>query len=237
MKMADLDDDTSNENHSEEIYRSSNCDLLTWLRTIPLSHSIHDFDTDFCDGVIIAEIISFFFPEYIDLDLFYSARNMSQRTKNWRLLKCDVLPKLGLHAPGTVVHEIIHGDVRVIELFLLYLREKIDENLREQGKKVRFPRVRFAPLNVQPVELPQIMLTTPRIPRRKGIKPVQMNFHEEKEENSSISNDEIVKIKEKEIDLLQGKLDRCEDIIKEKDKKIQQLEYLLAKINTNNSTV
>ncbi|CAF1395169.1 unnamed protein product [Adineta ricciae] len=81
------------------------------------------------------------------------------------------------------------------------------------------------------------MLTTPRIPRRKGIKPVQMNFHEEKEENSSISNDEIVKIKEKEIDLLQGKLDRCEDIIKEKDKKIQQLEYLLAKINTNNSTV
>ncbi|UJR29842.1 hypothetical protein I4U23_017385 [Adineta vaga] len=230
--MADIYDETLTEHQLGRIYEASNCDLLTWLRSIPLSHSISNFDTDFCDGILIAEIISFFFPEYIDLDVFYSARNMSQRTKNWRLLKCDILPKLGLHAPGTVIHEIIHGDIRVVELFLLYLREKLDEHLIEQGKKIRLPNERFSPLNLEHEHLPQIMLTTPRIPRRKGRKSIEIDLNQDKEENVS-SDNHVLEIKEKEIDLLRTKLDRCEDIIKEKDQRIQQLEDMLGKINSN----
>lgn len=213
-------------------YQASSCDLLTWLDALPLSHRIRNFDTDLCDGILIAEIIAFFFPEHVDLDLFYSARNLSQRTKNWRLLKCEILPKLGLHAPGTVVHEIIHGDNRVVELFLLYLREKIDERLVETGKKVLLPSVRCPPENVQ-VDHSSHMMLTPRIPRRKARRATQVIDNAEKDETSTSSRQEdVLKVKEKEIDLLRDKLDRCEDIIKEKDSRIQQLEDILGKFNS-----
>ncbi|CAF1376878.1 unnamed protein product [Adineta steineri] len=221
--MANIYTETMDEHKLESDYQTTNSDILAWLEAIPLSRPIHNFDTVFSDGMLIAEIIHFFFPEYIDLDIFYIARNMSQRTRNWRILKCDILPKLGLHAPGTVVHEIIHGDNRVIELFLLYLREKLEEHLIETGKKVHISHEILPPIHIEHDDhLPQLMLT-PRIPRRKGFKPTFPNLNK----TNDVLND-----KDKEIDVLKEKLDQCEDIIKTKDERIQELEQILQKFNS-----
>jgi hypothetical protein len=47
--------------------------------------------------------------------MFHVARNMSQRTNNWRLLNSDVLTKSSLDAPGTVVHDITNENNRAAE--------------------------------------------------------------------------------------------------------------------------
>lgn len=233
--MSDVNIETMDEHKSEPLDQATvQSDILSWLDTIPLSRPILNFNIDFSDGILVAEIISFFFPEYVDMDMFFlNARNLSQRTKNWRILKSDLLPKLGLHAPGTVVHEITHGDHRVIELFLLYLREKIEEHLIDTGRKP--PRISCEicpPLNVELDRVPQIMMT-PRIPRRKGLLHVDTSFNiGEEYTNSHNMNDEILKAKEKEINILTGKLNQCENIIKTKDERIQQLEELIEKFKS-----
>jgi len=96
---------------------------------------VRNLDTDFADGILVAEIVAYFFPEYVDFDMFHVARNMSQRTNNWRLLNSDILTKLSLDAPGTVVHDITNENNRAAELFLLHLREKLEEHLIPTGRK------------------------------------------------------------------------------------------------------
>jgi hypothetical protein len=214
---------------------TAHSDILAWLDTIPLSRPILNFDKDFSDGILVAEIISFFFPEYVDLDMFYTARNMSQRTTNWRILKSDLLPKLGLHAPGTVVHEITHGDNRVTELFLLYLREKIEEHLIDTERKSRLSVETYDPLNVERDRLPQLMLT-PRIPRRKGLIPGSSSLNMGREHTNSYMHNDALKAKEKEIDVLSRKLNRCENLIQAKDERIQELEELVEKLKSNRSS-
>jgi len=214
---------------------TAHSDILAWLDTIPLSRPILNFDKDFSDGILVAEIISFFFPEYVDLDMFYTARNMSQRTTNWRILKSDLLPKLGLHAPGTVVHEITHGDNRVTELFLLYLREKIEEHLIDTERKSRLSGETYGLSNIERDRLPQLMLT-PRIPRRKGLITGYSSFNMGREHTNSYMHNDALKAKEKEIDVLTRKLNRCENLIQAKDERIQELEELVEKLKSNRSS-
>jgi hypothetical protein len=59
-----------------------------------------------------------------------------------------------LHAAGTVAHEITHGDNLVIELFLLYLREKIEEHLIDKERKSRLSCEICPSLNFERGRLP-----------------------------------------------------------------------------------
>jgi hypothetical protein len=203
-------------------------DILAWLDTIPLSRPVRNLDTDFSDGILVAEIVAYFFPEYVDLDLFHPARNMSQRTKNWRILNSDVLPKLSLHAPGTVVHDITNGDHRAVELFLLHLREKLEEHLIRTGRKSRLQWETWRSYNVERHRLPQLI--TPRTPRRTGFLPGYGSFNRGGRYHDPYMYDEALRAKEEEVDVLRGKLKRCETLIRSKDKKIQELEERLEKI-------
>ncbi|CAF0965011.1 unnamed protein product [Didymodactylos carnosus] len=204
-------------------------DILAWLDTIPLSRPVRGLDIDFADGVLIAEIIGYFFPEYVDIDIFIPARNMIQRTKNWRLLNTDVLPKLSLHAPGTVVHDITNGDRRAIELFILHLREKIEEHLIRTGRKSRLHWETWRSYNTERRALPMIVPRTPRYfpslgrlhPREYGGPGAMYGDYDELRI--------ALRTKDDELDVLRGKLKRCEKIIRTKDHRIQELEEKLEK--------
>jgi hypothetical protein len=202
-------------------------DILAWLDTIPLSRPVRNLDSDFSDGILIAEIIAYFFPEYVDLESFHPARNMSQRTKNWRLLNSEVLPKLSLHAPGTVVHDITNGDHRAVELFLLHLREKLEEHLIRMGKKSRLEWETWRSYNNERYRLP---LIPPRASRRTApaIGYGSM-FRSGKyfDPYATAAFDDALSYKDEEIEVLRGKLKRYEKLIHSKDKKIQELEQKL----------
>ncbi|CAF3295420.1 unnamed protein product [Rotaria socialis] len=203
-------------------------DILAWLDTIPLSRPVRNLDADFSDGILVAEIVAYFFPEYVDLDMFHVARNMSQRTKNWRILNSDVLPKLSLHAPGTVVYDITNGDNRAVELFLLHLREKLEENLIRTGRKSRLQWETWRSFNVERYRLPQLLMG-PRTPRRMGLLPGYPNFTKGGRHVDPFMYDDALRAKDEEIDVLRGKIKRCENLIKTKDKRIQELEERLEK--------
>lgn len=228
--MSDASIETMNGQKFQPYYQAAaHYDILAWLDTVPLSRPVRNLDTDFSDGILVAEIVAYFFPEYVDLDMFHIAKNMSQRTKNWRLLNSDVLPKLSLHAPGTVVHDITNGDNRAVELFLLHLREKLEENLIRTGRKSRLQWETWKSYNVERYRLPQI-LNTPRTPRRIApLLPGYASFNRPQRYLDPYLYDDLLRTKEEEIDVLRGKLKRCENLIKTKDKRIQELEDRLGK--------
>ena len=212
-------------------------DLLGWLDTIPLSHPVQALESDFCDGILIAEIVGYFFPEYVDLEIFSPARNMSQRTKNWRLLNAEVLPKLSLHAPGTVVHDITNGDQRAVELFLLHLREKLEEHLIRTGRKSRLQwetwrsynqeRYRLPPLLMTPRPHPGMISRYPSIQQRPG--RYQLDPY------NSWAYDESARFKDEQVEVLQSKLKRAEKMLTSKERKIQQLEEQIEKLKHKRS--
>lgn len=216
-------------------------DLLAWLDTIPLSRAIHHLEKDFSDGVLVAEIIGYFFPEYVELDKYSAARNMSQRTKNWRRLNADVFPKISLHAPGTLVHDMTNGDPRAVELFLLHLREKIEDHLIHTGRKSRLHWETWRSYNLERYRLPPL-LGTPRrnayaaVPAAPGpmvnypgyYPPVHGRYYDP----LLLQYDESNKFKEEQVELLRGKLKQCERIIQTKDRKIQQLEDKIERMKT-----
>ncbi|UJR16555.1 hypothetical protein I4U23_003456 [Adineta vaga] len=203
--------------------------LLVWLDTLSLSRSIRKLETDFADGVLVAEIIAYFFPEYVDFGLFHAARNMSQRVKNWLLLNSKILPKIGLHIPGTVVHNIINEDYRTIEAFLLRLREKIEDNAPYMGKQSRLQWETWRSLNTERYRLPQILFT-PR--QTAAVMPSYGSLvrHGRMIDSYVDDNDEILKSKDEEIEILRAKLTRCERVIHTQDKRIQELEDKIEKL-------
>jgi hypothetical protein len=230
--MSDISFETMNGHKFQpHCQAAAHYDILAWLDTIPLSRAVRNIETDFSDGILVAEIVAYFFPEYVDLDMFHIARNMSQRTKNWRLLNSDVLPKLSLHAPGTVVHDITNGDHRAIELFLLHLREKIEENLIRTGRKSRLQWETWRSYNVERYRLPPLMVT-PRTPRRTGLLPGYASFNRNGRYMDPYIYDDALRTREEEIDVLRGKLKRCENLIKAKDKRIQELEERFGRVKS-----
>jgi len=197
-------------------------EILTWLNTIPLSRPIHNIEADFADGILVAEIIAYFFPEYVDFEMFHIARNMSQRAKNWRLLNSKVFLKLSLHAPGTVVHDIINEEHRAVELFLIHLREKLEDHIIRTGKKSRLQWESWRSFNVDRYRLPQLLLT----PRQTALVPGYGSITRSGRLLDTYVDDydDVLKVKDEEIDILRAKLKRCEKIILTQDKRIQELE-------------
>ena len=216
-------------------------DLLAWLDTIPLSRPIHNLEKDFSDGVLVAEIIAYFFPEYVDLEKYSNARNMSQRTKNWRRLNADVLPKLSLHAPGTVVHDITNGDHRAVELFLLHLREKLEDHLIHTGRKSRLHWETWRSYNVERYRLPPLLGTPRRNPVYPPVVPFNgyqpyYNHHGRYLDPILFQYDETNKFKDEQVELLRGKLKQYERLMQTKDRKIQQLEEKIEKMKSLRTT-
>ncbi|CAF1006010.1 unnamed protein product [Rotaria sordida] len=225
MSQASVDFVMNRQKHLPHYQQTIQNDILAWLDTIPLSRAAHNLEVDFADGILIAEIVAYFFPEYVDLEMFHIARNMSQRAKNWRLLNSDILPKISLHAPGTLVYDITNGDRRAVELFLLHLREKIEEHLIHTGRKSRLQWETWRSFNVERHRLPQLLAGS-RVPRRTTFVP----GYGSRSRNERIMNpytvafDDVLRVKDEEIEVLRGKLKRCEKIIRAKDKRIQELE-------------
>jgi hypothetical protein len=52
-------------------------DILAWLDTTPVSRPVRNLDTDFADGILVAEIVAYFFPDYVDFDMIHVARNVT----------------------------------------------------------------------------------------------------------------------------------------------------------------
>jgi len=99
--------------------------LYTWVDTIPLSRPKRSIARDFADGVLVAEIVAYYFPRAVELHNYSAASSITQKMYNWNTLNQKVLRKFKVNGTKAEFEAICNCVPGAIEKFLKTLRVKL----------------------------------------------------------------------------------------------------------------
>ncbi|UJR13520.1 hypothetical protein I4U23_000534 [Adineta vaga] len=137
-------------------------DLYAWIDQIPLSRPKRRIEKDFADGVMIAELIKYYFPSWVELHNYAAANSTQQKLVNWGLLNRKVFCRFDLNVPEAVMRGICLGRSGLIEIFLYNLRTKIDDYLYGMETNPSDPQYRVLH---QKAKITEANAATPRQPQ------------------------------------------------------------------------
>ncbi|KAM9330041.1 sperm flagellar protein 1 [Gastrophryne carolinensis] len=106
-------------------------DLYSWVDAIPLSRPKRNITRDFSDGVLVAEVVKFYFPKLVEMHNYVPANSSQQKLSNWTILNRKVLIKINFSVPDDVIRKIVQCSPGVVELVLNSLRQKIQEKQKQ----------------------------------------------------------------------------------------------------------
>ncbi len=115
------------EEHFKEIY--------TWIDEYQFSKPKRNIARDFADGVLIAEIVQAFHPQYIEIHNYVSTLDPKIKRSNWEVLKSKVFKKIGLKVSKQEVEDIIACKPNAIEYLLGRLRKNLQEGVSKEIKQ------------------------------------------------------------------------------------------------------
>lgn len=117
--MVDNQNDNEEENGLMYIYE--------WIDRIELSKPKKNMARDFCDGLLVAEIIKNYFPKLVELHNYPASSSMKQKNYNWTTLNTKVLKKIGMQMSNTEINDVIECKPLAIEHFLQRLHNTIQK--------------------------------------------------------------------------------------------------------------
>uniref|UniRef100_A0A2K6MTK9 Sperm flagellar protein 1 n=1 Tax=Rhinopithecus bieti TaxID=61621 RepID=A0A2K6MTK9_RHIBE len=106
--------------------------LYLWIDNIPLSRPKRNLSRDFSDGVLVAEVIKFYFPKMVEMHNYVPANSLQQKLSNWGHLNRKVLKRLNFSVPDDVMRKIAECAPGVVELVLIPLRQRLEERQRRR---------------------------------------------------------------------------------------------------------
>ena len=111
--------------------------IYEWVDSIQLSRPKKNIARDFCDCVLVAEIIKHYLPRLVDLHNYPSASSTMQKTTNWNTLNTKVLKKIGVKMSKQEINDVITCKTFAIEHLLqrIYdaIQNQINSNNNEEG--------------------------------------------------------------------------------------------------------
>ncbi|CAF1132602.1 unnamed protein product [Rotaria sp. Silwood1] len=201
-------------------------DLYAWIDQIPLSRPKKRIEKDFADGVMVAELIKYYFPSWVDLHNYAAANNTQQKLINWGLLNRKIFCRFGLNVPEEIMRGICLGRAGLIEIFLYNLRTKIDDVLHQKAKTTQSNRI-----------TPRQRQQYSPIPKQKAVPKSRMhgvNIEKKSQSMHNLNTDMVSRIeydekeqeclaKEEAIQILQAKIRRLEHLLHLKDIRVDDL--------------
>ncbi|XP_014349819.2 sperm flagellar protein 1 [Latimeria chalumnae] len=110
-------------------------DLYAWVDKIPLSRPKRNITRDFSDGVLVAEVVKFYFPRLVEMHNYVPASATHQKFNNWAHLNRKVFSKLNFYLPEDVIWKTSQCSPGVVELVLHTLRHKLEEKQKQKLSK------------------------------------------------------------------------------------------------------
>jgi hypothetical protein len=82
---------------------------IKWLDNIPLSRHTGNFSRDISNGGMMAELLKYSYPQYVDVHNYSPAFTRASEVDSWSTLNRKVLTKLNLCVSDTMIEKIISG--------------------------------------------------------------------------------------------------------------------------------
>jgi hypothetical protein len=60
--------------------------LYRWIDTIPLDRPKKNIARDFSDGVLMSQVVHYFFPKLVELHNYSASNSIDQKNYNWKTM-------------------------------------------------------------------------------------------------------------------------------------------------------
>lgn len=189
--------------------------IYAWIDGIPLSRPKRNIARDFSDGVLLAEVVSAYFPQLVELHNYTSANSLKHKIYNLETLNVRVLKKLGYSIPRPTIEDIANCKVGAVEQVLNAL----------QYKMAKYRERRFSG-DSSPGEAPEDY--NPR--SQQGGSSVQgsgsgggNNVRVTVDQSLLLEKEQQIRELQENVEILELKVAKLEQLVRLKDAKIQKL--------------
>mmetsp|Transcript_19140 Transcript_19140/g.34635 ORF Transcript_19140/g.34635 Transcript_19140/m.34635 type:complete len:213 (-) Transcript_19140:311-949(-) len=192
--------------------------LYSWVDEIPLSRPKRNIARDFSDGVLMAEVISYFHPKLVELHNYSSANGLQQKLYNWNTLNAKVFRRLGFIISKQDCEDACNCKPGAVERILKMIKIKLAKYKEDPSQSSSMPPQAQAPAPVQ----------APNVPVQMPLKPSTANGTmqaaqlSQTQEALNEKDQTISEIKEAN-QILETKVRKLEQLVRLKDAKIQTL--------------
>ncbi|EFC46503.1 hypothetical protein NAEGRDRAFT_65518 [Naegleria gruberi] len=115
-------------------------EILKWMQSLDLSYSIKNMRRDFSNGFLIAEIISRYFSQEVEMHSFDIGVGVKAKMDNWQLLE-KFFRKHGLNISRKVIDDLIACRPNSLNVVLEEVYTFLTEKSVKKAKPIRLPTV------------------------------------------------------------------------------------------------
>jgi len=196
--------------------------LYAWIDQIPLSRPKKSISRDFSDGVLMAEIISAYFPTLIELHNYTPAHSVKQKIYNYETLNQKVLRKLGYVLTRSTIEDVVNCKPLAVEHVLNQLQLKM---AKYKEKKSKMQSEMNSPVNNGNMNKYKMPSSPPAAAMKQGENPYNMgkNLRSNIDEEILYEKDRQIQDLQETVKILELKVSKLEQLVRLKDNKIQKL--------------
>ena len=99
--------------------------IFEWIDKIPLTRPKKNINRDFSDGVMMAEVVSYFYPKQVELHNYPPSSNLQQKILNWQTLNRRVFKRLGFVLSDRDVDDASKAQPGAIERILYFVKPRL----------------------------------------------------------------------------------------------------------------
>lgn len=109
--------------------------VLKWVDSFELSRCRRKLNRDFSDGVLLAEMLKFEFPNLVELHNYSGCFAVQGKIENWKILNRKVLKKLQINLKLEEIETLAKGDTNCIEEVLFRIMKQVEVIKSRSGSK------------------------------------------------------------------------------------------------------
>ncbi|XP_044726908.1 sperm flagellar protein 1-like, partial [Chrysoperla carnea] len=200
------------------------CELHAWIDTHSFSRPKRNLNRDFADGVLLAELLKYHYPNLVELHNYSPQNSLQRKIDNWETLNRKVLKKLKLGITKAMMEQIATAHPGAIEKVLARLKTKIEqENMCKRDKDDDSEHSDISEVTGASIRIPIRVKNDNNdemvVEQKMSVDIIARKFEELEEKNEAVK-------------ILNQKVEHLDCLIRLKDQRIEDLTRQLQKYHS-----
>ncbi|RYH09146.1 hypothetical protein EON65_40340 [archaeon] len=198
--------------------------IYAWIDGIPLSRPKRNIARDFSDGVLLAEVVSAYFPHLVELHNYTSASSLKHKMYNLETLNARVLKRLGYVLPRSLIEDVANCKAGAVEQVLNKLQFKMakyrERKFTDEGSPHGHRQEDSVPeTNPSQANRQQGNVQQKNANAGGGNGNVRITI----DQNILLEKEQQIRDLQENVEILELKVAKLEQLVRLKDQKIQKL--------------